>query len=222
MSLFDWSVILLFATGIFFALLTILWLLLFFIGLKRYRLLMKQRLSKKKRRRKKELRQRRRMKKAYKQRLIGSICYSLLALLLIGSGLFLRHYQQNHLQGEDSEALVQSYFLLAHAKEQLKKIQAGENPQKSLGNLQEITSQLASYGARRASRQLAEDGQTLLNRQYVLLKDLGVNLNGQVLETLQNEPVMASYLSDIENVQTSQKKVFERFQVNEAALKKRR
>ncbi|OJG73983.1 hypothetical protein RV12_GL000331 [Enterococcus quebecensis] len=168
------------------------------------------------------LRLRKQLEKKRKRQLLWSVIFVLSAGVTLISGFYSRDYQQNHLQGEDSEALVQSYYLLEDAKIQIKHIQAGENPQKSIKNLQEITSRLASYGARKSSFNLKEDGQTLLNRHYKLLREVGVNLNSQTVENLQDTETADSYLKDIDKAQDNQSKVFKRFSVNEGALKKKK
>ncbi|MEI5990814.1 hypothetical protein A5881_002319 [Enterococcus termitis] len=153
---------------------------------------------------------------------LKTLLFLILTIIALGSGVYSRNYQQNHLQGEDSGALVQSYYLLEDAVIQINNVNTGENPQKSMKNIKEISSRLASYGARKSALTLKEDGQLLLNRHYTALRELGVNLNAQSIETLENNETVETYLKDIKKVQESQKKVFKRFNVNEAALKQRK
>lgn len=220
MSVLDWSFVLLLSSTLLFSLFGFLFFISSFRTGRKYKAVKKKRPPKNKKKRRQFLRLRKQLEKKRKKQLFRSVLLLLIAGLSLGTGLYSRYYQQNHLPSEDSEALVQSYYLLDEAQLQINNIAAGENPQKSIKNLQEITSRLASYGARRASLSLAEDGQNLLNRHFTLLRELGVNLNGQTVDSLANQTTAESYLKDIEKVQESQSSVFKRFSVNEQALKK--
>ncbi|OEG21287.1 hypothetical protein BCR24_07405 [Enterococcus ureilyticus] len=222
MSILDWSFVVLLSSALLLFLFAFIFVFNFFRTSRKYKKMKMKRPPKNKKKRRVFLRQRKQLAKKQKNQRTWSVILFLLAGVSLGGGFYSRNYQQNHLQGEDSEALVQSYYLLEDAKIQISNIQAGENPQKSIKNIQEITSRLASYGARKSSPNLKEDGQTLLNRHYTLLREVGVNLNSQTVESLQKEETAASYLKDLEKAHDSQNKVFKRFGVNEGALKKKK
>ncbi|MBP1046523.1 hypothetical protein I6N96_09515 [Enterococcus sp. BWM-S5] len=221
MSVLDWSFVILLSAALLFFLLGILFFFSFLLASRKFKPVKKKRPPKNKKKRRQFLQLRKQLDKKRRSRRLWSILFLLIAAMSLGGGFYSRYYQQNNLGGDDSEALVQSYYLLEEAVLQINNVQAGENPQKSIKNLQEVTSRLASYGARKAAMSLSTDGQTLLNRHFTMLRELGVNLNGQTVESLQNQGTSEGYLEDIEKVRESQSKVFKRFNVNEGALKKK-
>lgn len=221
MTIFEWFLVGLIASGFLFS--------LFFVGYffnyirlnKQYKSARRKRPPKNKRKRRFFLHVLKQLEKRKNKQLIGClICFFLLGVSF-GVSYFFYDYQQNHLQGEDAQVLVQSYYLLQELQTQIENIQRGESPQKSLKNIQEIASLLASYGSRRPSQTLKEDGQQLLTRYYVLVREIGTNINGQTIETIQNQENGSSYLKDIAKAQESQSQIFKRFNVNEGALKQK-
>lgn len=220
MSVLDWSFVSLFAAALLFLFFGLLFL--FFWGRTRGKAkkLSQRRPPKNKKKRKRWKRAQQELNAQRSRQRNGWITFLLLALLAGGGSFYTRYYQQYHLQSEDSEAIVQSYYLLDELTTQLKELETGTTPQKNYKNIHELSGRLGSYGLRKAFEGLTEDNQKLLNRYFVLLRELGVNLNGQKLEGLQNTETIQGYLTDIEKAQESQAKVFKQFKVNEAALKK--
>lgn len=221
MGVLDWSFVSLLALSILFLFLTISFLGFFLVNNSKYKANKNKRIKNKKKRRKFLSIQKKLQKKKNKQ-LIKSVVFFCISLTFLGGSYYTRNYQQNHLDGDDSQAILQSYFLLDELQTQLDNIQKNENPQKSIKNIKEISSRLASYGSRKASGLLQEDGQNLLNRHYQLLREIGVNLNNQTLEMLEETSVNEAYINDIKKVNENQKKVFERFNINEKALKQKK
>lgn len=218
MSTLDWSFIALLSSALLFFLLGLLSVILA-MRTKQKLLLYRKRKPKNKRKRKQFLFQRKRLIDQKKRQLTTSAVLLILMLLTLSGAYYSRYYQRNHLYIKDSDSIVQSYYLVNEAKTQLMNIKTGENPQKAVKNLREISLTLSSYGARKAYQGLATDGQLLLNRHFAMLKELGVNLSSQTLETLEEAEVLDGYFNDLQKVVDSQKKVFVRFKVNEAALK---
>ncbi|MBL1229908.1 hypothetical protein IW492_11760 [Enterococcus sp. BWB1-3] len=221
MSILDWSFVILLSGTLLFSLFGCLLFIGFLRTSRKWKRLKRKQPPKKKKKRRQFLRACKQLEKKRKGQRRRSLIVLVFAGLFLASGMYSRYYQQNHLQAEDADALVQSYYLLDDAALQITNIQNGDNPKKSSNNLHEITSQLASYGARKANLTLTEDGQKLLNRHFTLLRELGVNLNGQSAESLQQVGKAEEYLADIVKVQESQSTVFKRFNVNEGALKKK-
>ncbi|MHC5228831.1 YccF domain-containing protein [Enterococcus sp. LJL99] len=221
MGVLDWSFVSFLALAILFLFLAISFLGFFLMTNAKYKANKNKRIKNKKKRRKFLSFQKKLQKKKNKE-LVKSIIFLCISLTFLGGSYYTRTYQQNHLDGEDSQAILQSYFLLQELQSQLENIQKNENPQKSIKNIKEISSRLASYGSRKASGILQEDGQNLLNRHYQLLREIGVNLNNQTLEMLQESSVNEAYVNDAKKVTENQKKVFERFKINEKALKKKK
>lgn len=221
MTTFEWLLVLLVAGGFLFSIFCIFCFVRYLRTNQRYKNNQKKRPPKNKRKRWLFLQSLKQLEKQKRQQLVWSALYLLVAGCSFASSYFAYDYQQNHLQGEDSQAIVQSYYLLEDMQLQVENIQKGEAPQKSMNNIKEISSLLSSYGARRASLSLKEDAQQILNRYFVLLRELGTNLNSQSVEQLSVQSVSDSYLGDIKKAQESQSQVFERFKVNEGALKKK-
>lgn len=221
MSVLDWSFVSLLAAAFLFLFFGLLFLLLFFLTGKNFRMMKRKRPPKNKKKRKRFLRQRRVLEQQWKRQRTWLIIFLILAGISGGGAFYSRYYQQNHLAAEETEALAKSYYLLEEVNNKLDNIKGGENPQKSIKTIQDLSSRLASYGARKPSISLSQDNQRLLKRHFVLLQELGVNLNAQTIESLQSEETYAGYLSDIERIETSQSAVFKHFGVNEDALKQK-
>ena len=221
MSILDWSFVSLLAAAFLFLFFGFLFLLLFFSVGKNYQRMKRKRPPKNKKKRKRFLRERSRMESQWKRYRAGLLIFLLLAGLSGSGAFYSRYYQQNHLSAADADALSKSYYLLNEVSDQLTNIEKRNNPQKSIKNIQDLSSRLASYGARKPSLALSEENQKMLNRHFVLLQELGVNLNAQTIESLQKKEVFTGYVSDIERMETSQSKVFKHFNVNEGALKQK-
>ncbi|MGX7265615.1 hypothetical protein [Enterococcus crotali] len=218
MSMLDWSFVTLLSSALLFFLFALFSVVLSIMTRRKLRPL-KRRPPKNKRKRKQFMMKRRKFEKQVKRQQNTGIFLIVLMLLSTGGAVYTRNYQMNNLNANDSESIVQSYYLLDEVELQLNNIKNDKNPQKSIKNLRELSLSLSSYGARRAYQGLTEEGQMLLNRHFVLLKELGTNLSSQTVDTLGNKDTMAGYQKDVNKVKDSQKKVFKRFKVNEAALK---
>lgn len=218
MSMLDWSFVTLLSSALLFFLFALFSVVLSIITSRKLRRF-KRRPPKDKRKRKQFIMKRRKVEKQVKRQRNSGITLFVLMLIATGSALYTRHYQMNNLHTKDSESIVQSYYLLDEVELQLNNIKNDENPQKSIKNLRELSLSLSSYGARRAYQGLTEDGQMLLNRHFVLLKELGTNLSSQTVDSLGKADTMEGYQKDVKKVRDSQQEVFKRFKVNEAALK---
>ena len=177
---------------------------------------------KKKKKRKRWRRECRQAQQKKRRALRWLLIFLILTGIGAGGAFYTRYYQATNLMQEDSDALIQGYFLLTSIEEQLNQVQGTDNPKKVQGTIYELSARLANYGARRASGRLSVEGQTLLNRLYVNMKELGLNLGNQTVETLQNQEALDGYLADLEKTTTNQKKVFEHFRINEESLKQRK
>ncbi|OJG92160.1 hypothetical protein RV15_GL003545 [Enterococcus silesiacus] len=217
----DWSFVTLLSSALLFFLFALFSVALSIMTRRKLRPL-KKRPPKNKRKRKQFILKRRKFEKQVKRQRNSGIILFVLMLMTTGGAFYTRHYQMNNLNANDSESIVQSYYLLDEVELQLSNIKNNENPQKSIKNLRELSLSLSSYGARRAYQGLTEEGQILLNRHFILLKELGTNLSSQTVDSLGNTDTMEGYQKDVKKVKDSQKKVFKRFKVNEAALKSKK
>ncbi|MEI5994262.1 hypothetical protein [Candidatus Enterococcus mansonii] len=221
MGTLDWSFVVLLSSAFLF---TLLGLVLLFSSLKnkkRLGKLRKKRPPKNKKKRKQFFRTQKNIQRKFKKQIV----WMCLCLLMAGGtsmgAFYSRYYQQNKLNGEESESIVQSYYMLTELASQVEHINKNENPQKSIKNVRNLSGKMVSYGFVRASVTLKEEKQLLLNRYFNSMKQLGKNLNEQTVESLQENEVYQGYMQDIEKLQTNQKEIFKEFKINEAALKKK-
>ncbi|WP_254907627.1 hypothetical protein [Candidatus Enterococcus lemimoniae] len=161
------------------------------------------------------------IKKGKKQIQLG-LMFLLLGTVLAGGAAFSRYHQATNLGDRDSDGIVEGYYLLNKTSEQLASVQETPNVEKARKNLRELAAKLSGFGVRYADPRLTVEGQQLLNRYYSQMKEIGLNLNNQSVESLQEKTTYKNYLADIKKVQTIQKKVFTYFNVNEAALKQKK
>lgn len=143
-------------------------------------------------------------------------------MLSVGIGMYVRYYQATNLGDRDSDGIVEGYYLLNQINLQLEEIAQTPSLEKSRNNIRDLAAKLSSFGMRSADPKITVEGQRLLNRYYSQIKELGLNLNNQSVERLQEEQVYDIYMSDIEKSKDSQKKVFDYFKVDESALQQKK
>jgi len=219
-SILDWIFIGLFSFAILFFLFSILLLFSLFSTKKKIRFLSGIR-KKNKRKRIKLKRERRRLEGVYKRQLINVIVLLVLAFICGGGSFYSRYYQANSLSERDSDAIVQGYYLIEQIDLQLKEAENNDNKTKIANNIKELSGRLSSYGNRLANQRLTVEGQGILNKQFKIMMELGINLAAQQEDFLKNPEKMSEFNEDLEKAKLQQKKVFEHFNINEAALKKK-
>ena len=221
MSLLDWVFIGTLSSAILFALFFLLSIILLFSTGKQIQQLTKIR-TKNSRKRKKIKRALKKAKvKQKKQRWSFVICLILVGVLS-STAFYARYYQATNLGERDSEGIVQCYYLLNETKEQINKLSESSSTEKSENNLRELAAKLSSFGMRGADGRLTEEGQRLLTRYYNQVKELGLNLNNQSVEMLDNLETRESYLNDLQKAQKTQSKIITYFKINESALKQKK
>lgn len=221
MSILDWAFIGILTTAILFAFFSSVFFVVHFFTKQKYRKIKQVRSKNKKKHRilkKKAFF----LKKKSKQQLKLGIVLLVCALLLGGSASFARYYQATNLGDRDSTAIVEGYYLLEKTSQQLGEVPTVSNIEKARNNLRELAAKLSGFGIRYADPKLTADGQRVLNRYYTQVKELGLNLNNQSIENLQEKSINDQYLADIEKVQKKQKEVFSYFKVNESALQQKK
>lgn len=157
--------------------------------------------------------------KKRKQQIRWVITFLLIGIIGLSGAFYSRYYQATNLGKKDSDALVQGYFLISGIEEQLNQVQGTDNPKKVQGTLYDLSARLASYGAHSANGRLSEEGQKQLNRLYSNMKELGVNMGSQTVESLSDQETLDGYKADLKKTQDNQKKVLKYFRINEASLK---
>ncbi|MBO0474479.1 hypothetical protein IGL98_003124 [Enterococcus sp. DIV0840] len=221
MTILDWlfigccsAFLIAFAIGLFsFA--------LSFVTTKKFNELKRKR-PKNKQKRKRWQRKRQQLKKKKTAQIKRGIIFIVLSILFLSGGLYARYYQLTNLSKTDGNIIVQSYFVTEEVNKTLTSLQNGSDVGESKQKLMELTSLLASYGSATPSNGLSKEGQQLLKRYYVQLREYGSNTYSLSEEQLNNQETVLTYINDLKRVEQTQKKVFKEFSVNEAALKQKK
>lgn len=217
MEILDWLFIGLLSLAILCFVFTVIYFVLRTMTTKKLKQV-EHRRPKKKEKRKKWARHCRMLAKKAKKELKKALILLSIGLLALAGAFYSQYYQATNLGKKDSAALVQGYYLVTEISEQVQKAPTTDNPQKVQATLRNLSARLASYGARSADRRLSEEGQAMLNRLYKNMKELGLNMNNQSIDSLKNPDTYASYLTDIEKTEANQKKVFQHFHIDEKSL----
>lgn len=160
--------------------------------------------------------------KQKKQR-TATLLFLLAAGFFTGSGMYAMYYQATNLTIDDSDSIVQGYYLLQDFDGELEHAgQGAENQTKIESNLRYLSSAMSSFGTKRASTVNTEEGQLALNRFYDSIKELGTNAVNNYTKFYNNPTLVKEYQKDIQNAQKYEKKVLELYKVNESALKKQK
>lgn len=221
MGTLDWSFVILLSSAFLFTLFSLVLLLSALKSKKRLQVIKRKRPPKNKKKRKRFFMAKRKAQAALKKQILWTVIFIFMAGGTSTGAVYSRYYQQNKLNGKESESIVQSYFVLTELSAQLENIIKNENPQKSIKNVRGLSNKLVSQGFVTASVTLKEEKQHLLNRYFNSIKELGKNLSEQSVETLQEQEVYQGYMEDLEKVKANQTKIFKEFKINEAALKKK-
>lgn len=221
MSILDWLFIGILSTAILCIIFAVVFLISYFLT-KKKRLALKQRRIKNKKKRRVLKKKIHLLKQKGKKQMQSGVIFLSLGVILAGGAAFSRYHQATNLGNRDSDAIVEGYYLLNKTSEQLGTIEGTTNVEKTRKNLRELAAKLSGFGVRYADPRLTVDGQQLLNRYYTQMKEIGLNLNNQSIESLQEKTTYDNYLADIKKVKTIQKKVFTYFNVNESALSQKK
>lgn len=221
MSILDWLFILMLSTSVLFLFFGLIYLILSISKQKKYNSL-KSKKIRNKQKKKKIKRMLSRIKKQQRKNTQTSLLLFVLATATLSGGIYARHYQQTHLETEDANAIVQSYFLVEEIEKDLQGLSEGSDAGRVNEKLADMTSLMITYGNKNAFGGLSTDGQKKLNRYYALVREFGVNLSNRTLENLNDSTYVSNYLEDIKKIKKSQKQIFEVFKVNESALKQKK
>ncbi|OJG25622.1 hypothetical protein RU98_GL000863 [Enterococcus caccae] len=183
---------------------------------------LKRKRPKAKRKRKKWLRIKHKLENKVQKFLKRGIILIVSSVFLLCASLYTTYYEKTNLSSVDSTVIAQTYFITNEVNTQLHALQNGEDVKDSKEKLMELSSLLASYGSSTASNSLSKDGQQLLNRYYVQLREFGTNLYSLKVEQLSDSDTIEAYVADINKIKETQKKVFTRFKINEQALKQKK
>ncbi|MHC5247444.1 hypothetical protein [Enterococcus sp. LJL90] len=178
-----------------------------------------QRLPKNKKKRMRFLRAQKKIQQQKKASL-RKVVILFFAALIFGSGTaYGMFYQSTNLSSDDADLVARSYSLVREVQEQLLSAENQEEEEDAINrNIRYLSTSLASYGSKVANSLNTVDGQTVLNRYYASLGELGLNLTRQAADFYGNPELVAQYSSDIERVITLEDAAFDYFQVNKDAL----
>ena len=150
------------------------------------------------------------------------LCLLILGIVIIGSAIYVRYYQATTLTAEDSETIVQSYFIEEEVITNLKDIENGDNVEKIQPKLKDVSSLMVSYGNRNLSPGMSEEGTFLLIRYQAMMKEIGTNIHALSEEDLANNQLISDYQVDLEKLARKRKSVFDYFKINEVALQQKK
>lgn len=176
----------------------------------------------KNKRRRQLAKEKKQLSKQKRRLLIGWIGCLFLAGGTIGGAFYARHYQQTNLREEDSNAIVQSYFLTDEIQENLETLTNGGSVETILPKLRELSALLVSYGNHPLSPAMSEEGTKMLVRYMSQMRQIGTNLHDANAAQLSNPEIIEGYKQDIEKMIQQRKKIFSYFRVNESALNQKK
>ncbi|MFD2307956.1 hypothetical protein [Enterococcus termitis] len=222
MTTLDW----IFASMSVLAILTGLFFVLFLfltLGTRRKLKSISTKRPKNKKKRKKIYFMRKRLLAKKKNQRNTMLLFLLCSVLFAGAGAYAVYYQSTNLTTEDSDSIVQGYYLLQDFDSELEKAGKGSESQtKTDGNLRYLSNAMSSFGSKKASTVNTEEGQLTLNRYYNSMKELGTNATNNYTRFYNNPALVEEYRKDIKKVQQYEKKVIELYKVNESALKNKK
>lgn len=147
---------------------------------------------------------------------------AIFGIIAVCAAMYARYYQSTNLTAEDSNTIVQSYFITEEVNENLKDIENGSSIEKIQPKLREVSSLLVSYGNRNLAQGMSEEGTSLLIRYKAMMKEVGTNIYALSSEDLTDPQLISAYKKDLEKLTQSRKKVFAYFKINELALKQKK
>ncbi|MBO0473357.1 hypothetical protein IGL98_003318 [Enterococcus sp. DIV0840] len=221
MSLLDWVFIGTLSSAILFALFSLLSIIFLFSTRKQVRQFARIR-TKNARKRKKIKRALKKAKAKHKKQGWNLVICIMFACIMSGTAFYARYYQATNLGERDSEGIVQGYYLLNETKNQINTLSESDNPEKAGNNLRELAAKLSSFGMRGPDGRLTAEGQRSLTRYYNQVKELGLNLNNQSAEMMENAQTRETYINDLQKAQKIQAKIITYFKINENALKQKK
>lgn len=221
MTILDRLFIGLLSFGLLCLLFTVFFIFSLFSNKRKTKQLEKRRRPKNKKKRIRLKREIRSLKKTQKRLLVWSILAFILAAGGIGGGAYARYYQLTNLTKEDSNTIVQSYFLTEEIQENFNQLENGGSSEKVQAALRDRSALLVSYGNRNISIGMSEEGTKLLVKYTSMMRETGTNLYSASVAQLENPEMLEGYKSDMEKLVKQQQKVFDYFKINESSIKKK-
>ncbi|UUV99463.1 hypothetical protein [Vagococcus luciliae] len=143
----------------------------------------------------------------------------ILSITLFSGTAYARYYQAMNLSKEDSESIVNSYYLIRDFEDQLKLLRDKKDDQTKLEqNIRQLSTSMASYGTKKANKLNSVDGQLVLNRYYNSVKQLGMNASTQTKNFYGNSELVNGFLKDIQSAKDYEGDVFRYYKVDKSVL----
>lgn len=217
MSIFDWVFVGLLSLTIVAGALALLMIFLWVGDRRQFRKLKVRRPKSKKRRRRwaialKRLEKKR--KRHFKTALILLVSGAACAVIAV----YGRYYQATNLGEADAANIANGYNAVYIVKEKIEAVETADH-EKALADLDAASKKLGSYGNKRASGLLTDDGQLMLNRYYNQMTQLGQNINSQLVQVVENNDLRAELLEDIVKIEDQQKRILTYYSISENTLK---
>lgn len=178
------------------------------------------------RRNKKKYRRLKEERSLLNERKISQIKIGMISLVLGVScglgGLYMKHYIATNMSSEDTETVVNGYYLIRDFEEQIELAGEGTEDQDKLSrNIKYLANTMASYALYSANPLNSEEGQLGLNRYYKSIQELGINHSVTYNQFYGNPEAVEETKKDIEKIKKTEKKVYSYFGIDETALKEK-
>lgn len=215
MSIFDWVCAGLLTAAVVTGVLAIFMLVLLVKDWQKMKYL-KVRRPKDKKKRKKWVAAVMRTDKMKQKHGLSLLFLTVMMLICSGIAMYGQHYQANNLGENDAKNFAAAYVLLDSTRSSID--DSGADEAKLRDTLDTAAKKLSSYGNKRASSKLSQEGQAMLNRYYSQLSQLGQNLNRQLGQMLTNEELQADFIADIEKVKSRQSQIIAHYSIKEDSI----
>lgn len=218
MTLLEWGIIVGIAVTIIFGLLTLFNLFQLIIRQKKMGSFPKKP-PKNKRKRQRWKKQRDELAKQRSGALKFFIIFLVFTALAGGGTAYGSHYQSTNLSEDDSELVVQSYLLLRDFESQIQAAGVSSVDEDAVSrNIRYLTTSLATYGSKLASTANTVEGQTVLNKYYAAVGELGMNASREINDFYGNPDLVATYEGDIEKIKALEEAAYSYYQVDQGEI----
>ena len=154
-----------------------------------------------------------------KQSLRSMIVFLMVSVAMGAVSGYTTYYQATNLSDEDMGHISDGFYYLRDLKEEIEAMDSEEvDSKKSQQTINYVVTSLAGYGVKRASTLNTIEGQSVLNRYYSAMAELGINVSRHSAALPTDAAIREQTLTDIEKVKTYQKKALDFFKIDAAAL----
>ncbi|MEI5994294.1 hypothetical protein [Candidatus Enterococcus mansonii] len=217
MTILDWIAVICLAAAILFFIFMCLFLVFVFRVQSKVKKLSSIR-TKNKRKRKKMIFTKRKLIKKRKRNLVTAILFLVIGILAMSASAYTVFYQSTNLGETDQKAIINGYYYLSEIENQLKEIEADGESQKLDSNFNTLSARLSSFALNQADYRISSDGQSIVNRYYSSMKELGINLSAQPSRFYKDAEKLAEFKLDFEKVKKNEDAVLKKFKIDEKSL----